>query len=182
MISSKLPLYLRSNVSKDFQIGSLVVNPNIDFKIYKVLLLSQKHMVVIDEKLVLHKFKVKNFVSVKYVFDISYHILTAEKIPYTSISVSQDMFDVCKKLLESSGQNQFKEIFDNDYFSHVNDKFYSKINSKIIISSTKNESDSYHDHKDVSVSWIDHFATIKLKESNQKLYLSFARKSKVYKK
>jgi hypothetical protein len=97
--TSKLPLYLRSNVSKNIEIGSLVVNPNVDFKLYKVLVVSHKHILAIDENLVLHKFKNKNFISVNYVFNINLDLLTSEKIAHTSIFVSQSMFEICKNLL-----------------------------------------------------------------------------------
>jgi hypothetical protein len=180
--TSKLPLYLRHNVSKDIKIGSLVVNPNVDFKIYKVLIVSPKHMLAIDEKLILHKFKVKNFVSVNYVFNIQSHIITSEKILSTTVSVSQPIFEMCKNIISESKENRYKEIFQNTHIVDINEKFYTKIDSKIIVSFFKNESTDFHNEQDRSVSWLDHYATIKLKDSKQKLYLSFARKTKIYKK
>jgi hypothetical protein len=99
----KLPLYLRSNVCKNIEIGSLVVNPNVDFTVYKVLVVSHKHILVIDENLVLHKFKNKNFISVNYIFNINLDILTSEKIQNTSVSVSESMFEICKDLINQNG-------------------------------------------------------------------------------
>lgn len=172
----KLPLYLRNRISNEIKIGSLVVNPNIDFKLYKVLVISHKHILVIDEKLILHKFKIKNFISVDYVFNIQLNLLNSEKIAHTSVSVSQSMFDVCKNLINENG---FCEIFDNDQYEYIDENNKVKINSKIIITKTKNSSDEYHNENDKSISWLDHYATVKLKDSSEKVYLSFARNAKI---
>ncbi len=172
----KLPLYLRSNVSKNIECGSLVVNPNIDFKIYKVLVISDKHMLVIDERLVLHKFKIKNFLSVNYVFNINLDLLNSEKIAHTSVSVSDTMFEICKDLIK---KNDFYEIFNNDQSQYVDNNRTLKINSKIIITKSKNSSEEYHNESDKSVSWLDHYASVKLKDSNERIYLSFVRNAKI---
>jgi hypothetical protein len=179
---SKLPIYLRHNVSKDIKIGSLVVNPNVDFKVYKVLIISNKHMIVIDEKLVLHKFKIKNFVSVNYVFDIQSNIITSEKISHTTLKVSKEIFDICNNIILKSKENCYKEIFENTNIIDINEKFYTKIDSKIVVSFNKNESTDFHNNQDMSVSWLDHYATIKCNDSNEKIYFSFARRTKIYRK
>lgn len=177
MSSSKLPLYLRSNISKEIEIGSLVVNPNVDFKIYKVLIISNKHILVIDEKLILHKFKIKNFVNVNYIFNIDSNILGADNIPYTTVNVSKSIFEICKNLIK---ENNFFEVFDNNQILNIDSNKIIKINSKIIITSQKSTSIDFCNDEDKSVSWLDHYATIKLKDSNEKIYLSFARNAKVH--
>lgn len=182
--SSKLPLYLRSNVSKDITVGSLVVNPNVDFKIYKVLVVSEKHIIVVSENLLLHKFKIKNYMSVNYVFNINKNIIMDENIPHTTLKVSQSIFDNFNKFRESS--QSFCEIFDNDQNVDVVEykipNLYMKVNSKIIITSTKNVSVDNKDENDKSISWLDHYATIKLKNSNEKIYLSLVRTANIIRK
>jgi hypothetical protein len=176
MVSPKLPLYLRSNVSKEIDTGSLVVNPNVDYRVYKVLVVSKKHMLAIDEKLVLHKFKIKNFIRVSYIFAIQSEILTSENILSTSVSVSEDLFNVCKSLIS---QNNYCEVFNLKQTDHIEDKCALKIDSKIFLTSNRLTTSDHHDEKDRSISWIDHYATIKLKNSKEKIYLSFARNAKI---
>lgn len=173
----RLPLYLRSNVSKEIDTGSLVVNPNVDFKVYKVLVASDKHILVIDENLTLHKFKIKNFVSVNYVFSFHSSVLTSENIQQTSVSVSKDVFDICKDIVNKKG---FCEIFNNNQSEYIDDNCKLKINTKIIVTSSKTDSVDHHDEQNKSVSWMDHYATIKLKDSREKLYFTIARNAKIY--
>lgn len=178
MVSSpRLPLYLRSNVSKNIVADSLVVNPNVDFKVYKVLVASDKHILAIDENLILYKFKIKNFVSVNYVFSLHSSVLTSENIQKNSISVSQDIFEICKNFINQKG---FYEVFNNNQCEYINDKCEVKINTKIIVTNSKSESIDYHDEKNKTVSWMDHYATIKSKDTKEKLYFSIARNAKVY--
>lgn len=186
--SSKLPLYLRSNVSKDIIVGSLVVNPSVDFKIYKVLAVSEKHILVVGENLVLHKFKIKNYMSVNYVFNINKNIIMDENIPYTTLKMSSSLFDSFNKFRESSiGFSQsFYEVFDNDQNIDVVEykipNLSMKVNTKIIITSSKNVSVTDKDENDKSVCWLDHYATIKKKDSNEKFYLSLVRTATIVKK
>jgi len=177
MISShKLPLYLRSNVTKNINVGSLVVNPNVDFTVYKVLLLSNKHMIAIDEKMMIYKFKIKNFVSVDYTFNIQSDILKLEKIPHNYISVSENMFEICEKFIKENG---YYEIFEDVQNIEVDKNTNLNINTKIVITSSKSSFCEHHDESEKSISWLDNYATIKIKDTKKRIYLSIARSGKI---
>jgi hypothetical protein len=173
MLVSRLPLYLRSNnnLDKEITVGSLVLNPNVDFKIYKVVSLSQKHILAVDEKLVLHKFKIKNFVNVDYVFNISPDILIAKNIQSTTLKISEYLYKICDKNLEN---NAYTEIFNyENNFNIRNEKLI--ISTKIIITKNKNSYFEHIDKSDGSISVLDHYATLKMKDSNNKIYVSLIR-------
>lgn len=169
MSNTKLPLYLRSNASKNIECGSIVVNPNIDFKLYKVLVVSNKHMLAIDENLVLYKFKTKNFLSVIYIFNINPDISIKKHLQSTTIKVSENLFDICIKNL---GNSDYYEMLSNDDTYDINDKKVS-INTRIIITKDRNK---YNEEvKENDITTLDHYATIKLKDCDKKFHLSLYR-------
>jgi hypothetical protein len=167
--SPRLPLYLRSSASKNINVGSLVVNPNLDFKLYKVLLISKKHILVIDEDLVLYKFKLRNFVAVNYRFNINIDILKTQEIKNIRLNVSEKFFNTLSNLIDSQ---KYVEILDSNDVYNIQNTII-KVNTKIIVTTTKNS--HITDSKEDNVCMLDHYATIKLKNSEEQIYFSLFR-------